>query len=373
MSLAVRNLVLATALVAATGTAFAARQGREAPTLRNPLAISMVADASHAQAFMGVVEFKITNNSAEVLRVPYWQLPSAAGESNLFKVFRNGEKAEYLGAQVKRSAPTEADLVTFQPYETKIFNVDLGAAYDLSKTGEYSVTFNAFLQGASSKSGRKVTDAMGRMAQLRSATLSLWVDADNTLSALKGGMGANARKPGGGGTTSGGVSFVGCSTTQMSTLLSAVSAARNYTENAKGYLNAGTVGPRYTTWFGAYTSGRYGTVQQNFVDIDAAMDQSGNQIKINCGCNQSYYAYVYANRPYEIFVCRAFWNAPLTGTDSKAGTLVHEMSHFDVVAGTDDVVYGQSGAKSLAISDPAAAITNADSHEYFAENTPNQN
>ena len=49
------------------------------------------------------------------------------------------------------------------------------------------------------------------------------------------------------------------------------------------------------------------------------------------------------------------------------------MSHFDVVAGTDDVVYGQAGAKSLAISDPASAITNADSHEYFAENNPSQN
>ena len=64
---------------------------------------------------------------------------------------------------------------------------------------------------------------------------------------------------------------------------------------------------------------------------------------------------------------------PEHGTDSKAGTLVHEMSHFDIVAGTEDHVYGQAGAKSLAISDPARAVDNADSHEYFAENTPNQN
>jgi peptidyl-Lys metalloendopeptidase len=43
-------------------------------------------------------------------------------------------------------------------------------------------------------------------------------------------------------------------------------------------------------------------------------------------------------------VCRAFWPAPANGTDSKAGTLIHEMSHFNVVAGTNDWVYGQSGA-----------------------------
>jgi len=55
---------------------------------------------------------------------------------------------------------------------------------------------------------------------------------------------------------------------------------------------------------------------------------------------------------------------------SSRQTLLHEMSHFDIVAGTDDHVYGQSGAASLAISDPNAAVQNADSHEYFAENTP---
>jgi peptidyl-Lys metalloendopeptidase len=43
-------------------------------------------------------------------------------------------------------------------------------------------------------------------------------------------------------------------------------------------------------------------------------------------------------------VCHAFWPAPANGTDSKAGTLIHEMSHFNVVAGTNDWVYGQSGA-----------------------------
>jgi len=82
---------------------------------------------------------------------------------------------------------------------------------------------------------------------------------------------------------------------------------------------------------------------------------------------------VYPTQPYRIYVCNAFWSAPTSGTDSKGGTLVHEMSHFNVTAATDDHVYGQSGAKSLAISNPDQALDNADSHEYFAENTPAQN
>ena len=71
-----------------------------------------------------------------------------------------------------------------------------------------------------------------------------------------------------------------------------------------------------------------------------------------------------------IYLCGAYWNAPATGTDSQAGTLVHECSHFTVNGGTLDYVYGQDDAKQLAITDPAEAIFNADNHEYFAENNP---
>lgn len=62
----------------------------------------------------------------------------------------------------------------------------------------------------------------------------------------------------------------------------------------------------------------------------------------------------------------------MTGTDSKGGTLVHEMGHFTVVAGTGDWAYGHEAAAALAVGNPERAIDNADSHEYFGENTPHQ-
>ena len=73
-----------------------------------------------------------------------------------------------------------------------------------------------------------------------------------------------------------------------------------------------------------------------------------------------------------LFAAVDVWDAPMTGTDSKAGTRICEISHFTVAAGTDDCAYGQAAAKNLAISDPYKAINNAASHEYFAENTPFQ-
>jgi len=71
-----------------------------------------------------------------------------------------------------------------------------------------------------------------------------------------------------------------------------------------------------------------------------------------------------------IYLCGAFWNAPNTGTDSRAGTIIHESSHFTNNGGTSDYAYGQTAAMQLAISNPSQAIFNADSHEYFAENNP---
>jgi len=115
-----------------------------------------------------------------------------------------------------------------------------------------------------------------------------------------------------------GVGYAACSSTQITNAANGLSQARSYSENAKNYLNAGTVGARYTTWFGAYTSARYNTAKSHFVSIDSAMDQSNNNIIIDCSCKQSYYAYVYPTQPYRIYVCNAFWSAPNTGTDSRA-------------------------------------------------------
>jgi len=375
MSNTARTVWLAAGLVAATGVAFAARPAAPG-TMPNPLRIGMVADSIGSRAFMGTVEFKVTNTSNQVMQFPSWTLPADTLEANLFKVTHNGKPVAYTGPQIKRAAPTEADYIVMQPGESRLVRVDLARSYDLSRTGQYQVQFRSYLQGARSQNGRMVASGNGGLVKLESAPLSLWVEG----SPLRSPKGDDAgrvfaqKRPGtGGGTVVNGVSYVGCSSTQISGAGNAVNAARNYSEGAKGYLAGSNVGPRYTTWFGAYTSTRWNTAKSNFVAIDSAMDQSGGQIKINCGCSQNYYAYVYPTRPYEIFVCKAFWSAPNTGTDSKAGTLIHEMSHFNAVAGTDDHVYGQTGAKQLAASDPAAALDNADNHEYFAENSPSQN
>ena len=362
------------ALVVSIAGALAAAVASPPSSRPNPLRISIAAASGNAADFLGAVEVTVTNTGNHTVRLPKWQLPSDFIEAKVFNVSRDGQAVAYEGPIIKRGLPQAPDFAILRAGESYRVTVDLSSAYDLSKTGQYVVSFVSPLQHASTSDGTMLKQGNGLPMLAQSAPLRLWVDGSDQLGMAKGGgVTTAARKPGTGATVVNGVSYVGCSTTQISDAGSAVSASRTYSENGKGYLNAGTVGARYTTWFGAYTSARYGTASQHFVAIDAAMDQSGGQVTINCGCNQSYYAYVYPTRPYEIFVCRAFWTAPLTGTDSKAGTLIHEMSHFNAVASTDDHVYGQTGARNLAATDPTSALDNADNHEYFAENTPSQN
>ena len=363
MTSPIRTIAFATAFVAAAGASLAARQvGDE--TLHNPLSVGMQADASGS----GTVDFRITNNSAQVLKVPYWQLPSGSSEGKLFQVQGNGKAATYIGPQVKRPAPTEADMVSFQPYETKVFKVNLAESYDLSAGGIFDVSFDSVLNGARTAGGKKISGANGRLAGLHSTPVTLFVDGATALKAQgKGNVSGQGKT--GSSVLVNGVTYVGCSTTQITDAGAGVAQARSYTQGARDYFATHTSPTtRYTTWFGAYTSTRFATATDHYIKIGDALNQSGGQVKINCGCNQSYYAYVYPSKPYEIFVCRAFWTAPTSGTDSKGGTLIHETSHFTVTAGTNDVVYGQAGSRSLAISNPDGALNNADSHEYFAEN-----
>lgn len=138
--------------------------------------------------------------------------------------------------------------------------------------------------------GRMLKDAHGLPMLLRSVPTNAWSEGvvrKNGASAKGKPCNPNKQDCGGGGSGSSDVSFVGCSATQITDATAAVAQARSYSENAKGYLNSGTAGLRYTTWFGSCTSQRYSSAGQHFVAIDSALDQNNGQVTINCGCNQN--------------------------------------------------------------------------------------
>ncbi|RDB29715.1 Peptidyl-Lys metalloendopeptidase [Hypsizygus marmoreus] len=298
----------------------------------------------------------VTNTGDETLKIlndPRGPLNKLA--ANTFAITdANGAVPAFTGVKVKYvpSAAIAAgkDAVTvLAPGQSVSVEHNLSEAYNFTHTGEGAYNF----------------EASNLFFIVDSANKAVPIYADNEAHSAKlSGKLAIARR-----SVDKRATYNGCSSSQQSLLASAASAAQSYASNALSYANAHTsASTRYTTWFGTYTASRHTTVVSHFSKI------SGNTFssyKYDCTCTDSgTYAYVYPDTFATVYLCGAFWNAPTTGTDSKGGTLIHESSHFTSNGGTDDYVYGQAGAKSLAISNPNNAVFNADNHEYFAENNP---
>ncbi len=309
-----------------------------------------------------VVEFMMVNNSAHPVAVLKAQTPFYGVQADLFSIEVKGQAAPYRGMLVKRGLPAADDYFTMEAYEVKRTTLDLSVSYAFNVDGVYSARFAQTLSGAIDLSTK------GAVAKSKRASDIVFMDVSGAIPEVVTQPAVAAKALA--------LQFTNCSTSQKTALNTAFTSARIYSDTAKNYFAANSKTTRYKTWFGATTDAqRYDRVKTHYNNIFSALNTK--QVVFECGSAQcsssSTFAFVYANSPYRIYTCNAFWNAANTGTDSRAGTIVHEASHFTVVAATSDFAYSQTAAKALAINDPNRAAGNADSHEYFAENTPNQN
>ena len=317
----------------------------------------------------GTIEYSLINQTGSTIHVLRWQTPVDGLTNDLFSVRQNGEEVTYVGPLYKRVAPRPEDFVELKSGESLNAKVDLSTFYDMRKGGQYEVTYArearevvkevmAAARGGASAAAEAFDMSRGSTAVYADSSPQALDEEDSFRSQVVIRAATN--------------SFVSCSSTRQTQLVTARNSSVTYSSNSKSYLTAGTVGTRYTWWFGTYSSSRYSTVKSHFTNLYSAL--SSQPFTFDCTCSDSgTYAYVYPTQPYRVYLCGAFWSAPNTGTDSRAGTLVHETSHFNVVAATKDNAYGQTAAHNLALSNTTKAVANADSHEYFAENTPARN
>jgi len=333
----------------------------------NPLSVQLSAASNKAAPGESVL-WQITNQSTENVYVLRWETPLDGLSRAVFDVSFNGQPVRYMDKIVHWGHPEANDFVKIAPGQTLSAEVNLAASYEMVKAGEYHIGFEGQLSYVVAEDALK-----GEVSDLGGAQL----DADQVTMYSVGRSPAYYQQLGavdGPLTFTKAAAYANCSASRQSSLGSAHTQARSYATNSVNYVNAGSTGARYTTWFGSYTASRYSTVKSHYSKISAALNNS--TVTYDCYCMPSAasaFAYVYPNQPYIVHLCNAFWSAPTAGTDSKGGTIVHELSHFTVNGGTQDHVYGQSGATNLARTNPNKAVANADSHEYFSENTPFQN
>jgi peptidyl-Lys metalloendopeptidase len=362
-------LIIAFVALVAAGVTNSSLKGRLTPTL----------DLENATGWIGgdeapLLEYTLENNSPDSLLVLRWQTPLAGIEHDMLEVTRDGKPVAYTGKLIKRAAPRPEDYVEIEAGESLSVVFDPSASYDMVQAGEYTIRYRTMLTDVKAGSAKGAIVIAAR-EETESNNVTFFYDglpqASDGPSIKAVDCDAKPCHPRcppnpelcGGGEP--GVEFVSCTSQQQGKALTAVANATTISAAAYDDLADGS-SPLYQTWFGAYKANRYNTVTNNFESIaDAFATQT---ITINCtDSGLPYYAYVYPGDPYEIYVCYYFFHAPNMGRDSAAGTLVHEMSHFNVVAGTVDYVYGESAAMQLAQTDPRKAIKNADNYEYFAE------
>ncbi|KAG8807722.1 hypothetical protein FRC19_006364, partial [Serendipita sp. 401] len=265
----------------------------------------------------------------------------------------DGTIVPFVGAKAKYIFKTAKNFVVLAPGESKTITHDLSASYNFTRVGDYEVeAVNLFHYQDASGSPVSIT---ADVASAHNARL----DGNLVSSVIAKRSMHNYKR----------ASYSSCSSSRQSTIAAAFPYVKSYLSNAVSYLSSQTATTtRYSTWFGTYSSSRKSTVLSHYSKIQSS---DPSTYTYDCSCTESdTYAYVYPSTFGYVYLCGAFWSTTTSGTDSRAGTIVHESSHFTANGGTQDYAYGQTNAKALAKSSPAKAIMNADSHEYFAENTP---
>lgn len=310
------------------------------------------------------VTFTLTNRGNRPVSVLKWHTPLEGIRNDIFRITHEGEMVPYVGPLIKRGQPTAEDFVTLGPGETVSAVVDLGAVYAFPEPGRYEVRYDPRLQDAD-RPERLAASAVVMAAEIRSAgavivELREVPKPQITEAPEVTGAAVAAPEP----------SFTSCSDSQKSTVKQALADAEKGAQTALDNLQKNTCSNNgnYTTWFGTCDATSYQTVTNKVSAIQTAL--STKTMTFNCApsnCSGGTIAYVYKHSPYTVYLCSPYWNHGNTGYDTKAGTIVHEVSHFAVVADTSDYAYGTTACKKLATSDPSKAIANADSYEYFGE------
>ena len=157
--------------------------------------------------------------------------------------------------------------------------------------------------------------------------------------------------------------------------------------NAFDALSAATVqitpqNGAYRTWFGNWDAVRAKFVRTTVSALKHHIRTS--KITFVCEspgggtCDSGTYAFVYPNDSSTMYLCDPYFDLPslsdatfleVFNSGTRAGTIIHEMSHYEEVGGTSDHCYNRDVCSDFARTSPNRAAHNADSFQYFAEDT----
>ena len=166
-----------------------------------------------------------------------------------------------------------------------------------------------------------------------------------------------------------GAAPIACSVSQTTAAKDATSKARTMLQKVIKMMDDEDpiMVERIVRWLGVKNSDESHAIK---VRLNSAWAWLGGAT-FQCDLEDPDYAWVLREQPFLIRLGRSFFDAHDSGHSSKAGTLIHETTHFILAGASLDppkrTLYGVQPALKRAISKPADAQANAENIEYFVE------
>lgn len=306
------------------------------------------------------LDFTLTNETDTALFILKYQTPLEDAENDLFTVEVDGKEVPYMGPMVLRAGPMKEDWVRIDVGETLSGSVDLSKIYDMQHSGTYQIRYRAQLNVISAQSMMDLpyinmdeiedfsdtefsfpSDAI----MIESNEASMTIDSSNYKPVFQSDTGSRNQ----------------CSSSQLNSLRHLQSVGRG--QGTKAYSKVGN-NNWFVTWFGYYNYSRANFVRNSYGKINSALNRNIRYYCGGWGCTKpTSIAYVFKNRPYESWICSGFWGYHEI---EKGSFLLHEVSHWYAVTGTEDHAYGYHKCQSLAKTRPYDAARNADNYRYGA-------
>lgn len=284
-----------------TGVAFAAdtidaagfdANGRVKP--KRDITLSMSTSQTEFAADEAVVvDFTLTNNEAiKPARILNWINPCIS-ESPMDMSFFDvrtvgGQPALYLGALIKRKAPTKKDYKTLKAGEQISCTINLGEYFQFTAPSDddiYEINYAVISTQISNPSSVQGTNAMESLETDTSLTVKVNARAPPPSRALRD---QNLR-----GLQTGGNTFNSCSSSRQTLIrdarTKALAAATDVVSLLSNVSTWGTTArcTRYNEWFGPYSSSRatqHAELRKGFEEIRTKLNSSS--IAFDCSCTR---------------------------------------------------------------------------------------
>ncbi|KAF4615936.1 hypothetical protein D9613_011329 [Agrocybe pediades] len=288
------------------------------------------------------------NNTLKLLHHPLTVLSRLPRNNFLISHKLSGAQPRFKGVLVKYKPMASGDekaYTVLAPDQTISVEHNLGQTYSFTNSGE----------GEYNISPSKVFYALNANASIS----SFKAQTSSHSAKISGDLAVSPSRA----LKSNRTSFNACNAYQRAVIQNAIVAATALVDDVAACLQTMQLpSPRYTTWFGAWDATRKMLVTKRFPQI-----QTNKFAEFLYDCSTSTELDIMA---YVDPMSNTFWNCPVVGTNSQAGTIIHEASHFIFNGATYDFAYGHDRCRALTLKYPNIAVMNADSLQFFAENNP---